>query len=124
MVWYREQIDLINQYVVFPWGMALCLLRLERRKAAAWPAPRRDVQVLFVLLLWIIAPFMLRFGVTFNNMGALPRHRQQFPAQIFRLLRCPPGKGGIQMKISAVQNSHRLSPPFLPACTDRFAYQW
>ena len=74
MVWYREQIDLINQYVVFPWGMALCLLRLERRKAAAWPAPRRDVQVLFVLLLWIIAPFMLRFGVTFNNMGAWYNH--------------------------------------------------
>ena len=74
MVWYREQIDLVNQYVVFPWGMALCLLRLERSKNVLKPVSRRDTQVLFVLLLWIFAPFMLRFGVTFNNMGAWYNH--------------------------------------------------
>lgn len=74
MVWYREAIDLVNQYVVFPWGMALCLLRLERRRAEGWPAVRRDIQVLFVLLLWIAVPFMLRFGITFNNMGAWYNH--------------------------------------------------
>ena len=74
MVWYRSQIDLINQYVVFPWGMALCLLRLERNHNAMRGAVRRDIQVLFVLLLWIIVPFMLRFGVTFNNMGAWYNH--------------------------------------------------
>lgn len=73
MVWYREQIDLINQYIVFPWGMALCLLRLEKRKSQL-VAVRRDGQVLFVLVLWIAAPFLLRFGVTFNNMGAIYNH--------------------------------------------------
>ena len=74
MVWYREQIDLINQYIVFPWGIALCLLRLERGRQRLAAAPRRDIQVLFVLLLWIIVPFALRFGVTFNNMGAWYNH--------------------------------------------------
>ncbi len=74
MVWYREQIDLVNQYVVFPWGIALCLLRLERGRQRIERVPRRDIQVLFVLLLWIIVPFALRFGVTFNNMGAWYNH--------------------------------------------------
>lgn len=74
MVWYRDQVDLIYQYVIVPWGMALCLLRLERRKNELQPTTRRDVQTLFVLLLWIIVPFALRFGLTFNNMGAWYNH--------------------------------------------------
>jgi len=74
MVWYREQINLVNQYVVFPWGMALCLLRLERLKNAPESPARRDIAVLFVLLLWIIVPFALRFGITFNNIGTWYNH--------------------------------------------------
>ena len=74
MAWYRTQIDLVNQYVVLPWGMALCLLRLERRRNALNDATRRDVQALFALLLWIVVPFVLRFGITFNNVGAWYNH--------------------------------------------------
>ena len=74
MVWYREQINLINQYVVFPWGMALCLLRLERKRNVPQVSVRKDLAMLFVLLLWIVVPFALRFGVTFNNMGAWHNH--------------------------------------------------
>lgn len=68
---YRGQINLFSQYVVIPWGMALCLLHLERSQGMTF---RRDILVLFVLLLWIIVPFAYRFGMTFDNISAWYNH--------------------------------------------------
>lgn len=67
LAWYREATDAFANYVVVPWGMALCLLRLERRVKRGDAPARTDVTALFVLLMWVIVPFALRFGLTFNN---------------------------------------------------------
>ena len=68
LAWYREATDAFANYVVVPWGMALCLLRLERRARSGDAPVRTDVVALFVLLMWVIVPFALRFGLTFNNV--------------------------------------------------------
>lgn len=72
--WHSEATAMFERYVVVPWGMALCLLRLERRNRLD-AAPRRwDLGVLFVLLMWVIVPYGIRFGMTFNNMGSWQAH--------------------------------------------------
>lgn len=75
--WYRETFVMLERFVVVPWGMALCLLRLERRKDADVPL-HADAAVLFVLLAWMVAPFALRFGITFNNIGSWCSHATAF----------------------------------------------
>lgn len=72
--WYGEVFALLERYVVVPWGMALCLLRLERRAGMQDDALRADAAVLGALLAWIVVPFALRFGVTFNNIGSWCNH--------------------------------------------------
>lgn len=72
--WWRTYVDLFESYVLIPWGMALCLLRLERRTRQEGPDTRWDLHVLFVLLAWIIVPFAIRFGGTFNNVGSWYNH--------------------------------------------------
>ena len=67
--WYREPMSLLYGYIVIPWGAALCLLRLQRRAASLEPA-RADVVTLFVLYLWILVPFAIRFGFTGKNATA------------------------------------------------------
>ena len=67
--WYREPVSLLYGYIVIPWGAALCLLRLQRRAASLEPA-RVDVVTLFVLYLWILVPFAIRFGFTGKNATA------------------------------------------------------
>ena len=67
--WYREPVSLLYGYIVIPWGAALCLLRLQRRAASLEPA-RADVVTLFVLYLWILVPFAIRFGFTGKNATA------------------------------------------------------
>ena len=67
--WYREPVSLLYGYIVIPWGTALCLLRLQRRVASLEPA-RADVVTLFVLYLWILVPFAIRFGFTGKNATA------------------------------------------------------
>lgn len=67
--WYREPVSLLCGYIVIPWGAALCLLRLQRRASSLEPA-RADVVTLFVLYLWILVPFAIRFGFTGKNATA------------------------------------------------------
>lgn len=67
--WYREPVSLLYGYIVIPWGAVLCLLRLQRRAASLEPA-RADVVTLFVLYLWILVPFAIRFGFTGKNATA------------------------------------------------------
>lgn len=67
--WYREPVSLLYGNIVIPWGAALCLLRLQRRAASLEPA-RADVVTLFVLYLWILVPFAIRFGFTGKNATA------------------------------------------------------
>lgn len=68
LYYYQEQAALVERYIVAPWGMALCLLRLDRRARE----PGRlmaDTALLGALFCWMVVPFALRFGVTFNNMS-------------------------------------------------------
>jgi len=69
VAWYREPMGLLYGYIVIPWGAALCLLRLQRRASSLEPA-RADVVTLFVLYLWILVPFAIRFGFTGKNVTA------------------------------------------------------
>lgn len=65
--WYQEPISLLGSYVVTPWGLILCVRRLARAREKGLRAA--DTAVLAALVVWIIVPFALRFGVTFNNMS-------------------------------------------------------
>lgn len=58
---HSEARRLLDLYVVVPWGMALVLLRLYRVRQHVKSAGA-DVKILFILLLWITAPFLWRFG--------------------------------------------------------------
>ena len=69
-VWWREYIDMLERYIIIPWGMALCLLRLDRRAAREEESVRWDLWILFALLVWLVVPFAIRFGNTFNNAGS------------------------------------------------------
>ena len=66
-VWHREAANTFYNYVVVPWGMALCLVRLERRNRLECAPHRTDIAILFALVAWIVVPFAIRFGLTFNN---------------------------------------------------------
>lgn len=52
---------LIEVNVLFPWGLALALVRLHRAKTRPI---RADVCVLALLFSWLVVPFALRFGPT------------------------------------------------------------
>jgi len=65
---YKDVVVQLERYLIVPWGMALCLVRLERQGKGQRQAFRWDLCVLFVLLLWIIVPFALRFGMTGDNV--------------------------------------------------------
>ncbi len=67
--WYQDQVALLERYVVVPWGMALCLLRLQRRNALENAETRPDLYALGLLLAWVVVPFGIRFGLTFNNVS-------------------------------------------------------
>ncbi len=70
LFWVRERVELISSLVIVPWGMALCLLRLNRRARNPHASSRADLTTLFLLLSWIVIPFAIRFGITFNNMNS------------------------------------------------------
>lgn len=75
---YGAQVILYYDYVIVPWGMALCLLRLERSGMEREPVLRWDTRILFVLLGWIVLPFALRFGVDKVNVSSWFRHAVVF----------------------------------------------
>lgn len=68
---HREQTTAFYTYVMVPWGMALCLHRLWRR-AQMRPAGDMggEIWILSWLFAWVVAPFAIRFGLTFNNVTA------------------------------------------------------
>lgn len=69
--WYKEQISMFSQYVLQSWGISLVVLRLSRRNRLGENALiRTDILVLNLLVLWIIVPFGIRFGLTTNNVSA------------------------------------------------------
>lgn len=72
--WYQTEVALLERYVVVPWGMALCLLRLERRKGLQESRPRADLYMLALLFAWVVVPFGIRFGLTFNNICSWISH--------------------------------------------------
>lgn len=67
--WYGEETSAIYNFIIVPWGAALCLLRLQRRSADR-KKTHGDVVTLFILYAWLVAPFAFRFGMTFNNLSA------------------------------------------------------
>lgn len=66
--WYREPVSMISSYVLTPWGLVLVVMRMMRAQEKRLFAA--DTAVLALLAVWIIVPFALRFGVTFNNMNS------------------------------------------------------
>lgn len=68
--WHQEAVNMFDRYILVPWGVALCVLRLERNSKRLDMPKRWDLDVLFLLALWIVVPFGLRFGLTFNNVGS------------------------------------------------------
>lgn len=76
--WWREYVNMFERYALIPWGMSLCLLRLARREGQKDAAQRIDLSVLFVLLVWIVVPFAIRFGNTFNNSASWYNHTVLF----------------------------------------------
>ena len=69
---YVESANVLRTYIVLPWGLALCLLRFERAQARRLAAI--DMGLLGVLMLWIIVPFAMRFGLTFDNAESWSNH--------------------------------------------------
>lgn len=67
LLWVQDQVTQFFRFVLVPWGMALALCRLLRRQDAPVCA---DTAVLFALLAWITVPYIVRFGLTFNNINA------------------------------------------------------
>lgn len=71
-LWYSEIIDVISSYAVIPWGVALCVLRLNR--ADVRDLRRADTGLLTLLLAWLVVPFFIRYGATFNNVTSWYSH--------------------------------------------------
>ena len=93
--WYTEIIDLLSRYVLLPWGAVLCAARLTRASEKQLTAP--DTLALTALYAWMLVPFFVRFGVTFNNMvtwygyavvyfGIYAMTREETPQRLERVL--------------------------------------
>lgn len=68
--WHQEAVNMVDRYILIPWGVALCALRLKRNSERIDMPRRLDLDILFILALWVVVPFGLRFGLTFNNVGS------------------------------------------------------
>ena len=66
-MWYADRVKAVMDHIIMPWGVVLCVLRLQR-------ANERDLRcvdtgLLTVMFAWVVVPFLLRFGYTFNNVS-------------------------------------------------------
>lgn len=68
---YRGWIEL---NVLVPWGLALAIVHLVCRVKRGRQPVRWDIAVLLVLFVWLLVPFMLRFGLTQNNIYSWQNH--------------------------------------------------
>ena len=66
VIYYRALLWDIERYLIMAWGMALYMLRLQRRIECASEQIRWDLRILAVLLVWLAVPFTIRFGLTKN----------------------------------------------------------
>ena len=66
-IWYQDPLELVRRYLVVPWSFTLGVLCLYERNQRQEKTNIRYV-LLTLLLLWIIVPFCVRFGFTFNNV--------------------------------------------------------
>ena len=66
-IWYQEPLELVRRYLIVPWSFSLGVLCLYERNQRQEKTNTRYV-LLVLLLLWIIVPFCVRFGFTFNNV--------------------------------------------------------
>ena len=62
---YSEVLFLVQRYLLIPWGVGLCMMRLQRAQSKRLFSA--EVAVLALLIAWCIVPFALRFGITFSN---------------------------------------------------------
>lgn len=66
-MWYADRVKAVMEYVVMPWSVTLCVLRLMR--ASERDLRSADTGLLTLMFAWVVLPFMLRFGFTFNNVS-------------------------------------------------------
>ncbi|MDO5377427.1 MAG: O-antigen ligase family protein [Clostridia bacterium] len=64
---HLEPVEMVGRYVLIPWGMALCLLRLYKG-AQSERKPSAELIPLGLLVFWLAVPYVMRFGLTVNNM--------------------------------------------------------
>ena len=74
--WHQQAMELVRSYVLIPWSVTLAALRLMR--ADARTLMKRDSMLLTAMFLWVVVPFALRFGVTFNNVTSWHGHLAVF----------------------------------------------
>ena len=65
LVPYSEALFMMLRYLLIPWGVALCLMRLQRAQQNRLFSA--DTVVLVLLIVWCIVPFALRVGVTYDS---------------------------------------------------------
>lgn len=85
---WQEQVGLYYDYLIVPWAMALCALRLGRNTLKGAAAPGWDIKILAALLVWLVAPFELRFGWTKVNASSWFRHAAVFFAIYAWIVEC------------------------------------
>ena len=65
--WHQDAVTQFFRFILVPWGMTLAFAQLMRRQNAPMTM---DAAVLFALLVWMTAPYIYRFGLTFNSINA------------------------------------------------------
>ena len=67
--WYGEWMTVISRFLIVPWGSALCLLHMCRREEGALPRAK-EIRPLILLFLWVLLPFLYRFGPTYATISS------------------------------------------------------
>jgi len=66
-MWYADRVKAVTDYVIIPWSVTLCVLRLMR--ANERDLRSLDTGLLTAMFAWVVIPFLIRFGFTFNNVS-------------------------------------------------------